>query len=110
MAATRFEVSHTVFMAGNTCLKQRKGAGIGGILSPFGARCACIIQEYRWWLTVSRLLKGKITVLRLMDDTLMRYDQIDTPMLIWFEFLCYQDGLVVERDTDAARRMLGLRM
>jgi hypothetical protein len=108
LAATEFEVKHSVFTAGNVCLKQKRGASIGGMMSPFGARCTCIMQEYRWWLSVHGLLTRRLTVLRLMDDTLIRYELPDEHVLVWFEFLCYSDGLIVERDNEAARFMRGL--
>jgi hypothetical protein len=50
----------------------------------------------------------KLTVVRLMDDTLMRYDEADEKALVWFEFLCYGSGLVVEKDAVCGQKDVGV--
>jgi hypothetical protein len=62
-------MNNTVFTAGDVILQQVQGIGIGGIMSPFGARCMCIMREWRWRQHMEKVLRHPMMVCRLMDDS-----------------------------------------
>ena len=46
--ALEYEMEYTVFKVGNKLKKMFEGLGIGGTMSPFGARALCIFREHKW--------------------------------------------------------------
>jgi hypothetical protein len=78
-------MNHTVFTAGGVILRQVNGIGIGGIMSPFGARSTCIMSEWRWRQKVQHILRRPMTICRLMDDSGMKYSAEDESTLFLFQ-------------------------
>jgi hypothetical protein len=104
-SALEFEMDHTVFTAGDVILRQVKGVGIGGIMSPFGARSMCIMREWKWRQAMGKILKKPMTVCRLMDDSGMKYSLQDESTLFLFQFGAYARECRLERDVCRQKHM-----
>ena len=65
--ALEYELTHMIFRAGDKLLGQGLGAGMGGFMSPFGARVTCIVREHRWQQIIGRALHGPLRAVRHMQ-------------------------------------------
>jgi hypothetical protein len=97
-AGLQYELQHVHFTVGDVVLQHVKGARIGEIMSPFGAKSTCIMHESKWRRAVSRRLNRPITIGRIMDDSGLKYHLMDEGKRLLFEFGCYDAGCTLEHD------------
>jgi hypothetical protein len=103
--ALEYDMGHTVFTAGDVILRQVNGIGIGGIMSPFAARCVCIMREWRWRQQMQRTLRKPMTICRLMDDSGMKHSVADGCLLFMFQHGAYPRECTLVQDVNRAKSM-----
>jgi hypothetical protein len=96
--ALEYELENMVFKAGIVIMVQKTGAGMGGRMSPFGARVTCIVREHKWQMNVKAILHGPLRMTRLMDDTQAVLDTRDIPVLDSYENDCYRKEIHLVRE------------
>ena len=96
------------FTAGLLVIQQLMGAGMGGRMSPFAARVACMIQEHKWQLAIKKFLAAPIVMTRLVDDTEAVCLAEDAPLLTWYQHACYRPEILVEREIAPGKQALAL--
>ena len=104
MEILRFDLSQAIFRLGDTLLKQKEGAPIGGILSTAMAICVCFYSEHHFYLTLradERLFRHN----RYVDDAwgIVAYDRRDKESYLHAKSLvekfanhCYPKQLILE--------------
>ena len=103
-----FELQNMIFTVGDIILWQKRGAGVGGRLSPLAARVTCIMKEHKWQKRIGRFLYGPLRAVRHMDDTPMIVHKNDVCILPLYQYGCYREEVTLEQDAVVGVRMVAL--